>query len=306
MADFILRRAWHGLIVVLGVTAIVFLVTRLIGDPVAVMLPVEATAEQRALLERQLGLDRPLLEQFGTFASGVARLDFGDSLWQRRPAMDVVRERLPMTALLVAVGLGAAILLAVPLGVLAALRPGGAFDRVAVMGSLAGLSLPQFWLGLLLIILFGVKLGWLPTSGARSPAHIVLPALALGLPSMGRLIVVVRALMIAELDRQYVKAARARGLGRLRVVTGHALRNAAAPILTLSGLEVIGALAGNVVVVESVFAWPGIGLTVVQAMERQDLVLLQAVVFTVAIVTVTLNLAIDVAQKLIDPRTPAA
>ncbi len=306
MTSFILRRAWHGLIVILGVTVIVFFVTRLVGDPVAVMLSVEATAEQRALLERQLGLDEPILEQFVTFATSVVRLDFGDSLWQRRPALGIVLERLPMTLLLTVTGIGLAILLAIPLGVLAALRPGGWLDRIAVMGSLAGLSLPQFWLGLLLIILFGVQLGWLPTSGARSPTHIILPALALCIPSLGRLTMMVRSLMVNELERHYVKAGYARGLGRLRVVAGHALRNAAAPILTLSGLEVVGALAGNVVVVESVFAWPGIGLTVVQAMERQDLVLLQAVVFTVAIATVTLNLAIDVAQKLIDPRIGAS
>jgi peptide/nickel transport system permease protein len=302
LTNFVLQRLWHGFIVVLGVTTIVFFVTRVIGDPVQLMLPVEATLEQRALMRHQLGLDLPMLQQFIQFVRGVVTFDFGDSLWQRRPAMDIVLQRLPMTALLTAVGIGAAILLSIPLGIIAALRPDGVVDRTTVVVSLAGLSIPQFWLGLLLIILFGVKLGWLPTSGARSPLHIVLPALTLALPSLARLIMVVRTAMMDELNRQYVKVARSKGLSGLRVVGTHALRNAAVPILTLSGWEVIGALAGNVVVVETIFAWPGLGLTVVQAIERQDLVLLQAVVFTVAILAVGINLALDIAHKAIDPR----
>jgi peptide/nickel transport system permease protein len=302
VANLVIRRLLHGIIVVLGVMTIVFFVTRIIGDPVQVMLPVEATEAQRALLRTQLGLDRPIFEQFLQFATDTLTFNFGDSLWQRRPAMDIVLQRLPMTALLTATGIGAAILLAIPLGIVAALRPDGIVDRTTVVASLAGLSMPQFWLGLLLIILFGVKLGWLPTSGARSPAHIILPAITLALPSLARLAMVVRTAMIDEMNRQYIKVVRAKGLKRARVIGVHALRNASVPILTLSGWEIIGALAGNVVVVESIFAWPGLGLTVMQSIERQDLILLQAVVFTVAVMAVCINILIDVAHRAIDPR----
>lgn len=285
---------------------IVFFVTRIIGDPVQHMLPLEASQEERLLLRQQLGLDRPLPEQFISYVRSVAALDFGDSLWQRRPAVQVVLERLPMTALLTSVGIGMAILLSIPLGVLAALRPGSLIDRAIVMVSLAGLSMPQFWLGLLLIVLFGVQLGWLPTSGARGPYHIILPALTLALPSLARLVVVVRTAMITELNRQYVKAARAKGIKPWRVLGPHALRNAMVPIITLAGWEVIGAFAGNVVVVETVFAWPGLGQTIMQAISRQDLILLQATVFTVAMIAVAINITIDIAHRLIDPRTEVA
>lgn len=305
VANLILRRLLHGVVVVLGVMTIVFFVTRIIGDPVQVMLPVEATEAERALLRNQLGLDRPILEQFLQFAGNTLTFNFGDSLWQRRPAMDIVLQRLPMTALLTAAGIGAAILLSIPLGIVAALRPDGIVDRTTVVASLAGLSMPQFWLGLLLIILFGVKLGWLPTSGARSPAHIILPAITLALPSLARLAMVVRTAMIDEMNRQYIKVVRAKGLKRARVIGVHALRNASVPILTLSGWEIIGALAGNVVVVESIFAWPGLGLTVMQSIERQDLILLQAVVFTVAVMAVCINILIDIAHRAIDPRVNA-
>jgi len=302
VTSFILQRLTHGLVVVLGVTLIVFFVTRIIGDPVQVMLPVEATLEQRQLLERQLGLDRPISEQLVDFVRDVAVFDFGDSLWQRRPAMAVVLERLPMTALLTLVAIGSAVLLAIPLGILVALRPGSVLDRVISIASIAGLSMPQFWLGLLLIVLFGVQLGWLPTSGARGPLHLVLPAVTLALPSLARLIVVVRTAMVSELNRQYAKVARAKGMPMRRVTGVHALRNALVPIITLSGWEVIGAFAGNVVVVETIFAWPGIGMTIMQSIDRQDLILLQATVFTVAIIAVGVNLLLDVAHRIIDPR----
>jgi peptide/nickel transport system permease protein len=303
---FILRRLWHGLIVVLGVTVIVFVVTRMVGDPVRVMLPLEATPEQRAAFEKQLGFDRSIPVQFLDFMGDFATLDFGESLWQHRPAMEIVLERLPLTLQLTGVAIGLAILLAIPLGILAALRPGSIADRITVVISLLGLSVPQFWLGLLLIVLFAVQLKWLPTSGATSPAHIILPAVTLALPALTRLVMVVRSSMIDELNQQYVKTATAKGMPFIRVVGLHAMRNAAVPVLTLAGWEVIRALAGYTVVVETVFAWPGLGLTAIQAIERQDLILLQAIVFSIAIMVVVINIAIDVVHKGIDPRVKLA
>ncbi len=302
MGRFILTKLWQGVIVVLSVVVVVFVLTRLIGDPVRVMLPLEATEEQRAQFEQQLGLDRPIGVQFVDYVTDVAVLDFGESLWQRRPVMDIIVEKAPATLLLTITAIGLAIALAVPLGTIAALRPEGIVDRIVVLISLIGLSIPQFWLGLLFIVLFALTLGWLPTSGSGTPAHIILPALTLAIPAMTRLVMVVRSTMIDELNAQYVKVLRAKGMRPWRVVAVHALRNSSVPILTLAGWELIRALSGYTVVVESVFAWPGLGLTAIQAIERQDLILLQAIVFLTAIMVVVLNLALDILSKAFDPR----
>ena len=302
MGRYILKRFWHGVIVIFGVTIIVFVVTRMVGDPVSVMLPLEATVEQRAAFEKQLGLDRPIPIQFIDFLKDIARLDFGDSLWQHRPAMEIVFEKLPLTLELVFIGIGLAFVLSIPLGIIAALRPGGITDRFTVFVSLIGLSIPQFWLGLLLIVVFAVQLGWLPTSGTATTAHIILPAITFALPALARMVMMVRSAMIDELNQQYVKTGYAKGIPFVRVVGLHAMRNAALPVVTLSGWELIRGLAGYSVVVETVFAWPGLGLTAIQAIERDDLILLQAIVFTVAIIVVLINILMDVAYTIIDPR----
>jgi peptide/nickel transport system permease protein len=306
MGRYILKRIWHGAIVILGVTVIVFVVTRLVGDPVKVMLPLEATLEQRAAFEKQLGLDRPIAVQFVEFLADLAHLDFGNSLWQHRPAMDIVIEKLPLTLELAFLGIGLAFILSLPLGIIAALRPGGISDRVAVFFSLIGLSVPQFWLGLLLIVVFAVQLRWLPTSGIATPAHVIMPAATLALPALARMVMIVRSSMIDELNQQYVKTGFAKGLPFMRVVGLHALRNAGLPVITLCGWELIRAIAGYSVVVETVFAWPGLGLTAIQAIEREDLILLQAIVFTVAITVVLINILMDVIYKIIDPRLKLA
>ncbi|MEE8326158.1 MAG: ABC transporter permease [candidate division NC10 bacterium] len=302
MGRYILKRFWHGVIVIFGVTVIVFVVTRMVGDPVQVMLPLEATLEQRAAFEKKLGLDRPIPVQFIDFLGDIARLDFGDSLWQHRPAMEIVFEKLPLTIVLVFIGIGLAFVLSIPLGIIAALRPGGITDRFTVFVSLIGLSIPQFWLGLLLIVVFAVQLGWLPTSGTATAAHIILPAITFALPALARMVMMVRSAMIDELNQQYVKTGYAKGIPFVRVVGIHAMRNAALPVVTLSGWELIRGLAGYSVVVETVFAWPGLGLTAIQAIERDDLILLQAIVFTVAIIVVLINILMDVAYTIIDPR----
>ena len=306
MGRYILKRFWYGVIVILGVTIIVFVVTRLIGDPVKVMLPLEATLEQRAAFEKRLGLDRPIPVQFIEFMGDIAHLDFGNSLWQHRPAMEIVFEKLPLTLILSFVGIGFAFVISIPLGIIAALRPGGVSDRSTVFFSLIGLSVPQFWLGLLFIIIFAVQLRWLPTSGVATPFHIILPALTMGLPTLARMVMIVRSSMIDELNQQYVKTAFAKGLPFYRVVGIHAMRNAALPVVTLCGWELIRAVAGYSVVVETVFAWPGLGMTAIQAIEREDLILLQAIVFTVAIIVVLINILMDIVYTIIDPRLKLA
>jgi peptide/nickel transport system permease protein len=302
MGRFAVRRVAQGLLVIFGVTVMVFVFTRMVGDPVKVMLPLEASPQERAAFRHQLGLDRSVPAQFASYVGHLARGDLGTSLWQRRPAVDIVLEALPRTLELVLAAIALAVLLAIPLGVLAALRPGRALDRVAVVLSLAGLSIPQFWLALLLILVFAVRLRLFPTAGMGGPGHLVLPMLALAFPALGRIAMIVRSSMIDELNQQYVKTADAKGLPRRRIVGVHALRNASIPALTLTGWELIRALAGYSVVVETVFAWPGVGLLANQALDQQDLILLQAIVFVVALMVVIVNVAIDILYKAVDPR----
>ena len=275
MGRYILKRFWHGVIVIFGVTVIVFVVTRMVGDPVKVMLPLEATLEQRAAFEKRL-------------------------------AMEIFFEKLPLTLALAFLGIGLAFVFSIPLGIIAALKPGGISDRGTVFVSLIGLSVPQFWLGLLLIVVFAVQLHWLPTSGIGSPANIILPAITMALPALARMVMIIRSSMIDELNQQYVKTGFAKGLPFYRVVGIHALRNAALPVVTLCGWELIRAVAGYSVVVETVFAWPGLGMTAIQAIEREDLILLQAIVFTVAITVVLINILMDMAYTVIDPRLKLA
>ena len=302
MPEFILRRLFQGFWVVFGVTATVFVVTRVFGDPVALMLPLNASDAQRAAFAAQIGLDQPLPVQFWRFLGDILTLNFGDSLWQRRPAIEVVFERLPNTALLVAAGLGLAVLVSIPLGAIAALRPGGVVDRLVVSVGLLGLATPQFWLGLMAIMVFAVQLKWLPTSGFGTPAHLVLPALTLAMTPIARFTMMVRAAMIDELNKPYVQTARAKGMTLPRILRVHTLRNILVPFLALSGWEVITALSGYTVVVETVFAWPGLGMTAVQAIQRGDLFLMQAIVFVIAALIVLIGIVIDVAAKAIDPR----
>lgn len=306
MVAYALRRSIHGLIVIIGVTTLVFLVTRLIGDPVRAMLPVEATDTERAALAARLGLDRPLLAQFVDFLGDVARLRLGTSLWQDRPATEIVAEALPNTGLLVLAGILFAALVGVAGGTVAGVRAGRTADRAAVTLSLVGLSIPQFWLGLLLIVLFAVQLGWLPASGSEGAASLILPTLAIALPSAGRVALVVRSGVIDVLNEPFVRSAEARGAPLARILVRHVARNAANPVITVIGWEAIRMLAGYSIVVETVFAWPGLGLLAVQAIGRQDLVLLQAVVFTVAIIVVVVNFAVDLLYRAVDPRVETA
>jgi len=302
MSGYLLNRLLQSVLVVLGVTTVVFIVTRVFGDPVSLMLPLSASAEQKAAFAQQIGLDQPLFTQFIRFAGDLITLDFGESLWQRRPVVEVIADRLPNSLLLVSVALISATLLAIPLGTIAALRPDGLLDKSIVGAGLLGLSMPQFWVGLLLIVIFSVNLKLLPTSGMATPAHIILPAITLALTPLARQTMLIRSSMIDELNKQYVKTARAKGLPFTRILGAHALRNTWIPFLTLAGWEFVLTLAGYSVVVETVFAWPGLGLTAIQAIQRGDLFLVQGVVFTIAVLIVLVNIALDIIFKMIDPR----
>lgn len=302
MGRYIGRRLLQGLVVIFGVTIFVFVVTRLIGDPVKFMLPLSATPEDRHELRVAMGLEDPLLTQFGRFLGDLLQGDLGDSTYVRNtPALEVVFDYLPRTLQLVGCGMLLAIALSIPLGVIASRKPGGTTDRVLTTLSLIGLSMPQFFLGYVLLITFTVRLNWFQ-SGAGGLSHLVLPSLCLALPAVGRLAVVVRSAMIDELNSQYVKVAKAKGLSKRRILGVHALRNAGIPYVTLLGWEVIRAIAGYTVVVESVFNWPGLGYMASTAVKNQDFYLIQAIVFVVAVMVVIVNIAVDIAYKALDPR----
>jgi peptide/nickel transport system permease protein len=307
MGRYIARRLAQGVLVIFGVTVFVFVVTRVVGDPVKFMLPLSATEEERAATRHALGLDQSLLAQFRDFLGDLIHLDLGTSTYVRgRPSLDVVFDYLPRTLELVAFGMLIAIVLSVPLGLLASRKPGGALDRFLTTISLVGLSMPQFFLGSVMVILFTVKLPWFQTGVGDWKTHLVLPALCLALPAVGRLSMVVRSSMIDEMNAQYVKVLRAKGMPTRRIMGVHALRNAGIPYVTLLGWELIRALAGFTVVVETVFAWPGVGFLAREAIVQQDFFLIQAIVFVVAVMVVVLNISIDVAYKFLDPRVTLA
>ena len=302
MGAFIARRGLMAVLVLLGVVALVFVITRTFADPARLMLPIDAREEDYRQLRRQLHLDEPIPVQFGRFLSGVARGVLGDSFWQRLPVVDLVVQRLPATLSLALTSIVLAALISIPLGVVAAARPGSWLDRTIVSGSLVGVSVAEFWLGLLLIVFVAAGLGLLPTSGYGTPAHIILPAITLAARPIGRITQIVRSSMLDELARPHVTVARAKGLSERTVFYGHALKNAGIPIITLGGLEAAELLAGYTIVVETVFAWPGIGQLGVGALVNHDLPLIQAVVLFGATVVVGANLLVDVAYAYLDPR----
>ena len=280
---------------------VVFFVTHLLGDPTSLMLRPEATEEQRQALRDSLGLNDPIFIQFGRYMGDLARADFGESIWQRVPAMSIVLDRLPATLYLTTATLVIAIPLALLLGIISAIRPRSIADRVVTVASLTGVSTADFWLGLMLILLFAVRFGWLPTSGYGGLTFVVLPAVTLAVRPIGRISQVVRSTMLEQMQDGYVTTARAKGLTERVVILTHTLRNAAIPVLTLMGDEVASLLNGAVVI-ETLFGWPGVGILLIQAIENRDLPLIEASVIVIAVMIVGVNLLVDLTYTLIDPR----
>jgi ABC-type dipeptide/oligopeptide/nickel transport system permease component len=302
MRAFVARRLLLVLPTLLGVATLVFLFLRLVpGDPVEIMLGEWAAPADAAALRRDLGLDRPLPQQYLRFLVRAAEGDLGHSIVYRAPVTSVIASRYPATLALAAAALCFATGLAVPLGIAAALRPGTWLDRIARSASLAGVCLPSLWLGPLLILVFSILLGWLPVSGTGGPAHLVLPAATLGLGMSGVVVRQTRASMITALAEDYVRTARAKGAREWRVVGVHALRNALLPVTTVIGLQA-GALLAGAIITETVFAWPGLGRLVVQAINARDYPLVQGCVLVIACSYVAVNAATDLLQGLIDPR----
>jgi peptide/nickel transport system permease protein len=301
MSAFLIKRLAQAAISVFGVSALIFFLQRLTGDPVLLMVPEGATQEAIDSLRATLGFDRPVLVQFGEYLAGVLRLDFGASIVQNVPVLDIIASRLPYTIALAAAALALALGIGVPLGVFMAVRREHWLSRLGMGFVLAGQSLPTFWSGILLILLFAVVLGWLPASGAREASSVILPAICLSLLSMATFARVARTATLDELSKPYVRAARAKGLPMGRVVTRHVLRNGAIPVISIAALEIANLLSGAVIV-ETVFAWPGLGLLTIQSIAARDFPIVQAIVLLGAFVSIFLNLAADVLYSVVDPR----
>jgi peptide/nickel transport system permease protein len=302
MPKYLIRRLSGALVVVLGVSCLVFLLIQLVpGDPVEVMLGESAASTDREALREQLGLNQPVPVQLWQYLSGLARGDLGISLFSQRPIGELLLERIPATLLLTVAALGFALAIAVPLGVLAALRKNSAWDTGAMGFALLGVSIPNFWLGPLLILVFSLGLGWFPVSGDEGAGAWVLPALTLGTGLAAILSRMVRSSLLEVLQEDYMRTARAKGLSPSRVVWVHGLRNALLPVITLLGLQ-LGALLGGAVITETVFSWPGIGSLTIEAIQRRDYPLVQACVLLISLAYVLVNLCTDLVYAWIDPR----
>ncbi len=284
-----------------GVSLVVFGLVHLSGDPVLLMVSSDAPADVIATTRHELGFDRPLHAQFIDYVARAARGDLGVSLRSSLPVAALIRDRLPATVELTVAALLIAVAIAIPAGIVSAVKRGSALDRLAMVGAVAGQAVPIFWLALLLIAFFGVYLRWFPVFGRGSLAHLVLPAVSLSTVILGRLARLVRGSMLEVLGQDYVRTARAKGVGEVRVLAGHALKNAAIPIVTLLGLQ-FAQLLGGAVVTETIFAWPGIGRLVVEAIFNRDFPVVQGVVLVVSLIFVAVNLLVDLAYAALDPR----
>lgn len=302
MAAFLARRILLTIPVVWVVVTLVFGLVHLVpGDPVAQMLGEGAAVTEVERLRSELGLDRPLWEQYVTYMAGLARGDMGMSLRNQQPVRTAIAERYPATLELAAAAIVFSLLIAVPLGVAAAVRRGTLADRSIGLFTLLGVSLPNFALGPLLILLFSIELGWLPVSGRETLWSLVLPAATLGGAMAAIATRMVRSSMLDELHQDYVRTARSKGLGRRRVLFGHALRNGLIPVLTMVGIQ-LGNLLAGAVVTETIFSWPGLGQLLIQAINARDYPLVQGCVLAIALTYVVVNLATDVCYSIVDPR----
>ena len=302
MLAFILQRLLGALLVILGVVSVVFLLIHLIpGDPVEIMLGESASTADREALRAALGLNLPIGAQFQNYLYGLLQLDLGTSIHLRRPVVELLLERLPATGLLALATLLITLSLALPLGVLAAIRHNTWWDTGAMSFSMLGISIPNFWLGPLLILVFSLWLGWFPISGRSGFSSVILPALTLATGLIAVLSRMVRSSMLEVLGEDYMRTARAKGMPPGRVILHHGLRNALLPVITLLGLQ-LGALLAGAVITETVFSWPGIGLLTIESIQSRDYPVVQACVLLISVTYVVVNLLTDLAYAWIDPR----
>jgi peptide/nickel transport system permease protein len=301
MFRILIARLLSAALVVAGVVVVVFVLARVVGDPVELMIQPGLSDDEIAELRRSLGTDKPLWQQFVTFVGNVARGDFGISPWQGESALQLVLERVPATLALAGAAMALAALIAIVVGAVSALRRGSWIDQGAMSVVLLGQSVPNFWLGLMLILLLATTLSWLPSAGYGTAAHFVLPTVTLAFFFIARLTRLVRSELLEVMSQDYIRTARSKGLPESVVFRRHALRNIAVPIVTVLAVD-FGALVGGAVVTETVFAWPGVGRLMIQAIGQRDFPIIQAGAFVLAIGVVLANLLADLAYALLDPR----
>ncbi|HEY8446367.1 MAG TPA: nickel ABC transporter permease [Thermomicrobiales bacterium] len=302
MTPYLLRRFAYAIFVLWGALTIIFVTIRIVpGDPASMMLGAGATEEDVAALRHRLGLDEPLPVQYVQFLGDAIRLDFGNSLWLNRPVLSSIGERITATARLAVTAMAIALLVSFPLGILAALKKRTFIDGLVSVVSLLGQSVPSFWLGIMLILVFARQLRLLPSAGSDTWKHLVLPSVTLALPLIGVLTRLVRSGLLEVMYEDYIRTARAKGLDPRSVLVRHALRNMLIPVVTVAGLQ-LGNLLGGTVIVETVFGWPGIGRLLVDAIFNRDYPLVQAAILCITATFITINLIVDISYVYLDPR----
>lgn len=300
MARYVIIRVLQGIVTLFLSSILIFLLVRLSGDPTMTMIPPDASLEDIAILRKSMGLDRSLIEQYGLYMAKVFQGDFGDSIFWRRPVVDLVLERFPATLILAFTGNALALMLAMPIGVFAATKRGKWQDNLAKATAITGQSIPPFWLGIVLIQIFAVGLGWLK-AGGYGAAELILPAITLGFASVAAILRLTRSSMLDELGSDYVRLARIKGLSERKVVWKHGLRNSLIPVVTYFGLLLVWGLTGSVVV-ETIFNWPGVGRLAWEAVQNRDFPVEQGILLTFTALFILVNLVIDVLYCYLDPR----
>lgn len=301
MSVFLLQRLGQALVAIFGVMTLVFFIQRLTGDPTYLLVPETATQADIEAMRKSLGLDQPLVVQYMQYLWDMLRLDFGVSYVQNVPVAEIIASRLPYTLQLAGGALLVAFVIGLPVGLAMAVWHKRRATNLLMGLVLGAQSMPTFWSGILMIMIFGVWLGWLPPSGSGSLAHLIMPSIALGLLSMATYARIARSSVLDEMSKDYVRSARARGVGTGRLVGKHLIRNSLIPVISISALEISQLLAGAVIV-ETVFAWPGLGQLTVQSVQARDFVVVQGIVLLGAFVTITVNLLADILYSVVDPR----
>ncbi len=300
--NYLIKRLISAVFVLFGISTLVFLLIHLVpGDPIEVMLGETARPADREALRHALGLDLPIFQQWWEYLKGIARFDLGESLHSKQAVSQLLLERLPATVILSVASLFIAIVMALPLGILAAVYKDSIWDRLAMVSAMFGVSVPNFVMGPLLILVFALWLGWVPVSGKEGLSSLILPALTLGSALAAILSRMIRASMLEVLQEDYIRAARARGLSEFRVLVLHALRNAALPVITILGMQ-LGALLAGAVITETIFSWPGIGQLMIDSIQKRDYPVVQACVLLISFTYVLVNLITDVTYTSLDPR----
>jgi ABC-type dipeptide/oligopeptide/nickel transport system permease component len=298
---YILKRLFHSIFVLVGISLVVFIILHLTGDPAALLMPMDATPEQVAQFRKEMGFTDPVIVQYWRFFKGTLHGDFGQSFRHSQPALDLVLERMPATIQLTFGALILALVIAIPVGIISAIKRNSILDHIGMTGALLGQSTPVFWLGIMLILIFSVTFQWFPSSGRGEIQHLVLPAITLGMFSMARTARMMRSSMLEVLGQEYIKTAKAKGLSPGIVILKHALKNASIPVVTIIGME-LGTLLGGAVITETIFAWPGVGRLAIQAIYNRDYPVVQASVFILASIFVLVNLVVDLIYTYLDPR----